>query len=118
MKKQQKSNSASLSRKRNAAREKLYTVMTENEHEWQFARKMLKSYESQFIKLWEAYKTDRNYIEDKFFECCNNLHYFIYQERKMDKEFKKIYKPYYDKFQKLNKEYSQLKNQQRKGKKF
>lgn len=105
MREQNKNNFQTLSIKRNLAREKLYTVMAENEHKWQFARKMLKSYEQQFINLWEAYKTDRNYIEDKFFECCNNLYHFIYQEQIMEKEFKKIYKPYYDHFQKLNKEY-------------
>ncbi len=117
MKKQNKTNFQTLSRKRNLAREKLHAVMAENEHEWQFARKMLKSYEQQFINLWEAYKTDSRYIEDKFFECCNNLHHFIYQEQIMEKEFKRIYKPYYDNFQKLNKEYHQLKNQQKEGKK-
>ena len=105
-----------LGRKRNLAREKLHTVMSENEHEWQYARKMLISYESQFIGLWEAYKTDRNYIEGDFFTCCDQLCHYIFQERKMNEEFKKIYKPYYDNFQKLNKEYHQMKLQLKRSK--
>lgn len=101
-----------LARRKNLAREKLYEIMNQNEHEWQYARRMLISYENQFVGLWEAYKTDPNYIEDKFFTCCDQLYHYIFQERKMDEEFKKIYKPYYDKFQKLNKEYNQIKSQQ------
>jgi len=109
-----KTNFSSLARKKNLAREKLYKVMNENEHEWQVTRKFLKSYEDQFVVLWEAYKTDRNFIEEKFFVCCDQLLHFIYQERKIDKEFKKIYKPYYNNFQKLNKEYNRLKLEQSK----
>jgi len=111
------SNLRSLSRKRNIAREKLYQIMDENKHEWEFARKLLRSYESQFVELWEAYQTDRHYIEKEFFTCCNNLHHFIYQEQIMDKEFKKIYQPYRTKFQKLNKEYNLLKKQSKNNKK-
>jgi len=93
-----------LARKKNLAREELYKIMNENEHEWQIARELLKHSEDQFIILWEAYKTDRNYIENKFFMCCDQLLLSIYEEQRTDKKFKKIYKPYYDKFQKLNKE--------------
>ena len=112
MNKSNKNSLQSLGRKRNLAREKLYEIMNQNEHEWQYARKVLISCENQFVRLLEAYKTDRNYIEDEFFMCCDQLYHYIFQERKMNEEFKKIYKPYYDKFQKLNKEYNQIKSQQ------
>jgi len=104
------SNLEALEKKKNRAREKLYQIMDENKHEWEFARKLLRSYESQFLKLWEAYQTDPHYIENEFYTCCNNLHHYIYQEQLMDKEFKKTYGPYRDEFQKLNKEYNLLKN--------
>ncbi len=94
---------------RNLAREELYKVMKENEYEWKFATKLVKGCEDNFIKLWEAYKTDPHHIEHEFFMCCNILVDFIAEERRADKEFKKIYKPYYDKVQKLTKEYNRLK---------
>jgi hypothetical protein len=107
-------NLQTITRKRNSAREALYKIMNENEHEWQIARKELKHYETQFVILWEAYATDRNYIEGKFFWCCGELLRAIYEEKKTDEEFKKIYKPYYDKLQKLNREYILLKKQSKK----
>lgn len=108
-----KTNLSSLTRKKNLAREKLYNIMHENDHEWLVAKKFLRSYEDQFVKLWEGYKIDTHYIEQEFFICCDQLRHYIYEERRMDIEFKKIYKPYYDKFQKLNKEYNKVKTQQK-----
>jgi len=99
----------SLELKRNLAREELYKVMNENEHEWKFTTQLVKGCEDNFVVLWEAYKTDPHYIEQKFFMCCGSLVTFIAEERKADREFKKIYKPFYDKVQKLTKEYNRLK---------
>jgi len=109
MKESNKKNLQLLARKKNLAREALYKVMNENEHEWQFATKLVKGCEDNFIILWEAYKTDPHYIEHEFFSCCGSLVTFIAEERKADREFKKIYKPYYDKVQKLTEEYNRLK---------
>ena len=99
----------SLELKRNLAREELYKVMNENEYEWKFATQLVKGCEDNFVVLWEAYKTDPHYIEQKFFMCCGSLVTFIAEERKADREFKKIYRPFYDKVQKLTKEYNRLK---------
>ena len=104
-----KENLRSLELKRNLAREELYKVMNENEHEWQFTTQLVKGCEDNFVILWEAYKTDPHYIEHEFFPCCDSLVTFIAEERKADREFKKIYKPFYDKVQKLTKEYNRLK---------
>ncbi|PIW32303.1 MAG: hypothetical protein COW27_04615 [Nitrosopumilales archaeon CG15_BIG_FIL_POST_REV_8_21_14_020_37_12] len=98
-----------LAEKRNQAREDLYKIMNENEHEWKNALRLLRTHEKQFVELWEAYKMDPNYVQDRFFKCCDRLQLYIYQENVENKKFKKIYKPHYNIFQKLNKKYHKLK---------
>jgi len=114
IKESNKKNLQSLARKRNLAREELQKVLTENEREWKFATKVLRKCEDDFVELWNAYKTDRNYIEHKFFACCESLTRFTAEERRADREFRKTYKPYYDKVQKITKEYNYLKSLQSK----
>ena len=106
-------NIVSISRKRNVAKDTLYKKMEEYQNKWKETNELLECYKQQFLPLWEAYKTNPRYIEEKFFVCCENLYNFIYQEEKMRKEFEKNYKPFYDKFQKLDKEYHQMKSKQK-----
>lgn len=101
-----------LEKKRNTAREKLYQIMNDNDDEWNQTRKIQKTYEIQFVKLWKKYNKDPNFVEKEFFECCNNLSEYIKEEKITDKRFKKIYMPYYEKFQELDKKYNQMKLQQ------
>jgi len=106
-----KENLRSLEQTRNLAREELFKVIDENEHEWKHVRKLKKSYEIQFLKIWEKYRVDPKYVEQEFFESCEDLVVFILHEHRTSKEFEKICKPYYKKFEKLSKEYHLLKLQ-------
>ncbi len=114
MKKSSKKELRSLARARNLAREALYRVMDENEHEWQLVRKLRKGYDSLFVSLWDKYRIDPKFVEKEFFECCEHLVEFIIEEHRTDSEFRKIYKPFYDNVQKLNKDYNRLKLQKSK----
>ena len=111
MKESNKKKIQSLAVKRNRAREALYKVMNENEYEWIFVRRLKNGCEKSFVTLWDNYQLDSKFVEKEFFECCEKLATLIIEEHKVDTEFKKIYKPYRDKFQKLSKEYNQTKQQ-------
>jgi len=106
-------NLRSLARTRNLARDALQKVLSENEIGYRVARKTLKNHEGRFIKVWEKY-SERYYQNQEFFSCCEQLKKSIIKEQKLDSEFRKIYKPFYDKVQKLSKEYNRLKSLQSK----
>ena len=108
-----KENLRSLARTRNLAREELQKVLSENEIGWQVARKTLKNHEGRFIKIWEKY-SETYYQNQEFFSCCEQLKKSIIKEQELDSEFRKIYKPHYDKVQKLSEEYNHLKSRQSK----
>ena len=93
---------------------KLYEIMNENSQEWEVARKLLRNYEKRFIKIWRK-NSELHYQNQELFWCGEELIKCILEEKTKDKEFKKIYKPYFDNYKKLEKEYNLLKILQKKG---
>ncbi len=107
-------NLRSLSKRRNVAREKPYRIMIDNEHE-RVAKKLLRTHKKRFEKVGGKY-SDVKITKSDFVICCEQLIKCISNEEVTCKEFKKIYKPHYEKFQKIIKKYK-VKLQQKKRKK-
>jgi len=101
----------SLAKKKFRAREKLYKIMLENGKDWKVTVWYKRATEDTFVQAWNKYQIDPSYMKDSFLESCWNLVELIQEERRANIEFKKIYKPYQEKFQELSKEYWKCKDQ-------
>ena len=79
--------------------------MLENGKDWKDAIWYKRVTEDRFVNVWNRYQKDPAYMKGEFLESCKNIVELIEEERLANIEFKKIYKPYHEKFQKLSKEY-------------
>jgi len=88
--------------------------MLENGQDWKATIYYKRAVEDTFVQVWNKYQKDPSYMNGEFLESCWNLVGLIQEERLTDIEFKKIYKPYHEKFRKLSEEYRNYREQDQK----